>query len=148
LAPAKGAGGRFIRREDKGKGKPVALGLKATDAAGGRRAAAACVEAERVSGQAQAEARRQRRAEALIQAIGWTNRACGEFNRYLVARAKRRQGQPKQQAPRGVAPVNDRIEHLYVQMVETALARWEALMAEGENARAVDFRNPAALPAI
>jgi hypothetical protein len=36
LAPARGAGARFIRREDKGQ--PFAQGLKATDPAGARRA--------------------------------------------------------------------------------------------------------------
>ena len=40
FAPAKGAGGRFIRRGDKGK--PFATGLKATDPAAARRAAAQC----------------------------------------------------------------------------------------------------------
>jgi hypothetical protein len=40
VAPAKGAGGRFIRREDKGR--PLAHGIKATDPAARAAAAAAC----------------------------------------------------------------------------------------------------------
>jgi hypothetical protein len=56
-APEKGAGGRFIRREDKGL--PFAQGLKATDPAGAQRAVVAYGEAERLSCEAQAEAQEQ-----------------------------------------------------------------------------------------
>ena len=41
FAPVKGAGGRFVRREDIGK--PFAAGMKALDPAGHARADAACV---------------------------------------------------------------------------------------------------------
>ncbi len=54
FAPAKGAGGRFIRREDAGV--PFAAGLKALDPAAQARAAAACDEAERCASVAEAEA--------------------------------------------------------------------------------------------
>jgi AcrR family transcriptional regulator len=67
FAPAKGAGGRFIRREDKGQ--PFAAGLKALDAAGERRAAAACASAQRLARIAEAEAHVQRWGEAMPRAI-------------------------------------------------------------------------------
>jgi AcrR family transcriptional regulator len=65
FVPVKGAGGRFIRREDEGK--PYARGLKALDPDGGRRAVAACVRAETLSDEAiaQAGADAQARAEDL-----------------------------------------------------------------------------------
>src|SRR5258707_15804433 len=67
FAPVQGAGGRFIAREDKGK--PFAQGLKATDAAGRKRAQAACRQAEALSREAQVEAERQQRAQACIRAM-------------------------------------------------------------------------------
>jgi AcrR family transcriptional regulator len=65
FGPVKGAGGRFIRREDEGK--PYACGLKALDPAGARRAVAACVRAEELPDDAiaQASADAQVRAEEL-----------------------------------------------------------------------------------
>ena len=54
FAPVKGAGGRFIRRDDQGK--PFAVGLKATDPAAAARAAAACAEAEALARKAQRDA--------------------------------------------------------------------------------------------
>jgi hypothetical protein len=53
-APVTGAGGRFIRREDKDK--PVAVGLKATDPAGASRAVASSGQAARLSAEALASA--------------------------------------------------------------------------------------------
>src|SRR5579875_813092 len=54
FAPAKGTGGRFIRRDDIGK--PVARGIKAHDPAGRAVAAAASAEAARMAQRAKAEA--------------------------------------------------------------------------------------------
>ncbi len=150
--PVKGAGSRFIRREDRGK--PVALGLKATDPAGRERAAAACVKAERLSAQAQAELRRERHADALIQAIDWTGAACRALSDYRATRAKQRQAQPtrkaqpKRQAPPGAVPLDERIERVYVRIIEIALARWNAVMDEGGDTYGADFRNRAELSAI
>lgn len=56
----KGAGGRFIRREDEGL--PVAHGMKALDPAGQARALAACERAGELSDLALARARRLREA--------------------------------------------------------------------------------------
>ncbi len=54
FAPVKGAGARFVKRADKGK--PVAAGLKATDALSAARAAADCAAAETMGREALAEA--------------------------------------------------------------------------------------------
>jgi hypothetical protein len=55
LSPVKGAGGRFICRDDREM--PVAAGLKATDPAAAMRAAARCGGVARLSARAQAQAR-------------------------------------------------------------------------------------------
>jgi hypothetical protein len=62
FAPVKGAGGRFIRREDKDL--PQARGLKALDSLGAQRAAAACVAAGVIADQAAAAAAAEARARA------------------------------------------------------------------------------------
>ena len=54
FAPVRGAGARFVARADRGK--PFARGLKATDRAAERRAAALCAGAETLATQSQAEA--------------------------------------------------------------------------------------------
>ncbi len=54
FAPVKGAGARFVKRADKGK--PVAAGLKATDALSAARAATDCAAAETMGREALAEA--------------------------------------------------------------------------------------------
>lgn len=61
LAPVKGAGGRFIRREDSDK--PIAVGLKALDPAAARRAAALCHAAAQRAAAALAEAEDERMAD-------------------------------------------------------------------------------------
>src|SRR5437764_2546304 len=63
FAPVKGAGGRFIRREDKDL--PQARGLKALDPPGAQRAAAACVAASVLADQAATAAAAAARAQRL-----------------------------------------------------------------------------------
>jgi hypothetical protein len=87
FAPVKGAGGRFIAREDKGL--PFAQGLKATDAAGAQRAVAACADAERLADEAQAKAERRQRIEAQIQAMESTCRPAAS-SRLISMRATRK----------------------------------------------------------
>jgi hypothetical protein len=87
FAPAKGAGGRFIRREDSGQ--PFARGLKATDPHGATRAAAACARTQAAASEAQAEAEAARRHEERIRAIGAVNRALRNLADFRQARAKR-----------------------------------------------------------
>lgn len=107
---AKGAGGRFIRREDAGK--PFATGLKATDAAGRARAEAACAAAALRARDAATKAELGLVREAQIRAIEDTNRAIaawrtfhGEVAGQEEARAvrkstKARKDEPARQARR------------------------------------------------
>ncbi len=67
FAPAKGAGGRFIRREDAGL--PFAAGLKALDPAAHARAAAACAAAARRAGLAECQAQQERWSKETVRAI-------------------------------------------------------------------------------
>jgi putative ATPase subunit gpP of terminase len=117
LAPVKGAGGRFIRRADKGK--PFAAGLKATDPAAAAAAAAACRREEAASRAAQQKAKEAQHAEAEIRAIDTVSRTLHELNRYLAERDK---------AP-SAAPSDARVEHLLMRAVELAAERWEWLQA-------------------
>jgi hypothetical protein len=64
FAPAKGAGGRFIRREDKGK--PFASGISALDPAGAERAASRCEHAEKLSAKAQRQTQAAARCRAAL----------------------------------------------------------------------------------
>lgn len=89
FAPVKGVGGRFIRREDKGK--PFARGLKATDAAGAARATAACAQAEAVAEQAQADAAFELWNESFID---WLRTFRMIDDELAVYRRKRQQWQP------------------------------------------------------
>jgi predicted transcriptional regulator len=77
FAPAKGAGGRFIRRADKVK--PFAVGLKATDPAAARRAAAQCAEAERRAQEAQLEALRSQLADERVRALTMMSRVAKQL---------------------------------------------------------------------
>jgi hypothetical protein len=110
---AKGAGGRFIRREDKGKA--FARGLKATDPAGRGRAFAACGKASRRSRVAQARAAREARDEALIRALDFNARCLADLRRH-------RQGYVK---GRPVSSLQLRIEGLLIGSVEWSLRRLE-----------------------
>jgi hypothetical protein len=113
----KGAGGRFVRRADKGK--PFAQGLKATDPAGAQRAVAACGEAERLSREAQRQAVAAQRSQALIHAIEWTNSALKDLRDFH----QRRDTDPP-------GPLDIRAEDVLMRVVNIALAQWEALLAE------------------
>src|SRR5665647_35033 len=71
FVPARGAGARFVRREDKDK--PVAVGLKAADPAGAARAAGDCGGAAHLAALAQAKAEQAQRSEQRIRVIDCTN---------------------------------------------------------------------------
>jgi hypothetical protein len=116
FAPQKGAGGRFIRRADKGKG--FATGLKATDPAAA--AAAACRRAAALARRAQLKAEAERRDEASLRALETVNRAMADLNRYCAARAKA--GQPALRD-------DDRVAQLLARMVEITTERWQCLLA-------------------
>ena len=83
LAPAKSAGGRFVRREEAGK--PFARGLKAIDPAGERRAAARCAVAARRAALAEAEAQAEHWCDENVRAIQDVNRARHELAAHLAA---------------------------------------------------------------
>jgi hypothetical protein len=86
FAPAKGAGARYIRREDAGEKFPV--GLKATDPAAAAHAAAECAQAEAMAEEAQARAARERQAEVEISALAAVGAALAEISARRRAREK------------------------------------------------------------
>jgi hypothetical protein len=117
FVPVRGAGGRFIRRDDKGK--PVATGLKATDPAAAALAAAACRREAARSRAAQLRAAAEKCDEARLRALETMNRTLAELNRYRAARAK--VGQPKLRD-------DDRVAHLLVRSVEIATENLQRLL--------------------
>jgi hypothetical protein len=129
FAPAKGAGGRFIRRADKGK--PFAIGLLAnllaTDPAGAERAAAGLGKAAALSREAQRQAKLKaeavQRSEALIRAIACNNSALKNLREFHQGRDKDKPG-----------PLDGRVGDVLVRIVEVALARVNALVAQEERA--------------
>jgi len=136
FAPAKGAGSRFIRREDKDK--PIAVGLKATDPGGASHAAAACGRAALLAALAQAKAEQAQRSERRIRAIDCTNGVLKNLRAYREAR--------KTKGLRGSGA--DRIEQLLMFTAEAALKGWEALVDDDErlsaSAAQSERRTPAA----
>jgi len=125
FAPEKGAGGRFIRREDKGK--PFAVGLKATDAEGAARAGTECLRAQAIAADAQAQAAVDRCVESGLRAMAATNRAVDELNRY-------RKQQAKQKPARGAA-ADDPIENVLHLTLDATLDWWRQVQEEESAAR-------------
>jgi len=157
FAPAKGAGGRFVRRADKDA--PFATGLKATDPAGAQRAAAACRRAQARSRLAQAQTDADFRLEEQLHAFAMLNQAAGELRRYrqglvaaeyrrILAAHGRRQAYSrtkKQWLMQGVRQnlakrTDDPVERLLHRGVEVALAYVERLRAEPAGAAAAPAR--------
>ena len=122
FAPVKGAGGRFIRRADKGK--PLLVGLRATDPAGAARADAACRRAARLARKATARAAAEQREAAQLRALDAMNRTLADLNRYRASCAKA--GQP------GLRD-DDRVAHLLVRTVEIATENWVRMVAEAHS---------------
>jgi hypothetical protein len=123
FAPVKGAGGRFIRRADKGK--PFATGLKATNPVEASGAAAECVEAESRARQAQTEAEAWRRREAMSDAIADAARAASAFVNYRKECRKGRR-----------APIDNLLERAHRLRLDRALDECERLLAEGRASKA------------
>ena len=92
FAPAKGAGARFIRREDKGK--LFATGLKATDPAGRARALRASDKAARLARAAQAEAEAEPATDALCHAFDMMSAATRQLTDYAAERQAQGAAQP------------------------------------------------------
>lgn len=82
FAPVKGAGARFIRREDQHK--PIAVGLKATDPAGAARAVAHCDAAAQRGAVALAEAEEQRMADERASIWQFINTQLAKLERHLA----------------------------------------------------------------
>ncbi len=91
VAPAKGAGGRFIRRADSGK--PFPRGLKATDPQGATRATVACAQAGTIAAQAQADAALLQWNETLLESLRTVSMISDELTAY---RQERRQKAARQ----------------------------------------------------
>jgi hypothetical protein len=112
FAPGKGAGGRFIRREEAGQ--PFAQGIKATDAAGRAAAAQASAEAERVARRARAEAEAEAQLQKFLRATDNVTLAFAEYNRFQRDRAKR-----------GVGEYDDELLLFHANFIDIAMRRWE-----------------------
>lgn len=121
FAPVKGAGGRFIRRADKGKA--FATGLKATDPLSRGKALAACGKASRRSRAAQAKAAQEARDEALIRALAFNARCLADLRAH-------RQGYKKEGYQKGRMPsaLQLRIEGLLIGSVEWSVRRLETFV--------------------
>jgi len=115
FAPAKGAGGRFVRRADKDK--PFAAGLKATDPEAAARAAAACRQAEGLAQAAEREAEEARRFEECMCALTAVNRALEELTAYSEQRKTQHAAQPA---------ANDPLERALVVSVAAAVEWWQS----------------------
>jgi hypothetical protein len=135
FAAVKGAGGRFIRREDKGK--PFAQGLKATDPPGARRAAAQCRDAERIAREAQEEAVKQQKHEEHMEVMAWVNRELRALVDYREKRAKELRGRP--------APAFDPTEDSLLFALRLATDYWHDLLARRGKERETGPASSAAL---
>ncbi|AXK80817.1 hypothetical protein DW352_10030 [Pseudolabrys taiwanensis] len=78
--PAKGSGGRFIRRDDSGQ--PFPTGLKALDAQGRAEAQARCDAADPLAREAQQEAMRVHQADARLRAWRAVERALKNLTQF------------------------------------------------------------------
>ena len=117
FAAAKGAGGRFIARADKGK--PFAVGIAATDPARAARAGKACAGAAAIGRAAEAEAAAAQKAEAQISAIDAAVRAIADYRRYC---------DPAGKAAALPLPLRNRVENAFLRVVDVTLARWKFLL--------------------
>jgi len=125
FAPVKGAGGRFIRRADKGK--PFARGLKATDPQGATRATAACAQAEAIAAEAQADAALLQWNETLVELLRTVRIISDQLTAYQQERRQKRRGQPAAQTDMREQTMN-RLGHLALDCVEFCQAQMAALL--------------------
>jgi hypothetical protein len=116
VAPAKGAGGRFIRRE--ARGEPFAEGIKATDPAGRAAAVQAAAQAERAARRARAEAEAEAQCQKHLRLMENVCLACAEYGRFERDRAGRAPG-----------PYDRHLLSLHIGFIETAMRNWEWFVA-------------------
>lgn len=126
VAPAQGAGGRFIRREDRGQ--PFARGLKATDPQGATRATSACEQAGTIAAQAQTDAALLQWNETLVELLRTAGMIRDQLTAYQQERRQKRPGRPAQQTDRREQAMT-RLGHLAFDCVEFCQARIAALLA-------------------
>lgn len=86
--PVKGAGGRFVPREEAGR--PVAQGLKALDPSARAKASVACAAASARAAKARARADERHVWDARIGAINAVSAAMEAYNRFRAGRASAR----------------------------------------------------------
>jgi hypothetical protein len=121
VMPAKGAGGRFIRREDIGK--LFATGLKATDPVARARAEAACAVASARHAKARAKADLAQVWEARRRAIDTVSAAMAAYNRWRRTRLRRWARPFYLGGPNDAAMEADRrMEALYIDHIQAAIA--------------------------
>lgn len=130
FAPAKGAGARFVKREEAGKAFPV--GLKANDPAGAAQAMAACETAQALSATAEQEAafvrEMKRRNRAYAEATSLLFKVLAIFSRDEEA---------------GKRPRNGVEERTRLGCVRLAVLNWEiALAALSTKSRSDDLLIP------
>jgi predicted transcriptional regulator len=132
FAPVKGAGGRFIRRADRGK--PFATGLKATDPAGRVRALADCDAAARHARVAQAEAAQVVQHERVLRALALVARVGNGFVAYKQELKRKRIAESENDQMLGLYQLTFRRA---IEELEEEMRRREELMRLG---RAVGAR--------
>jgi hypothetical protein len=125
VAPAQGAGGRFIRREHSGK--PFPCGLKATDPQGAKRATAACAQAEAIAAEAQADAALLQWNETLGELLRTVGMINDQLTAYQQAHRQKRRGRPAEQTDRREQAMN-RLGHLTLDCVEFCQAQMATLL--------------------
>jgi hypothetical protein len=125
FAPAKGAGGRFIRREDSGQ--PIARGLKATDPQGTAQARAACAQAGTIAAQAQADAVFLQWNESFVEWLRTVRMIDDELTAYRQARRQRRRGWPAELADAREQTLN-RLGHIALDGLEFCRAQTAMLL--------------------
>jgi len=125
VAPVKGAGGRYIRRD--AAGQPVQCGLKATDPAAHRRAVAASRQAAVAAEAAARAARTEASFTARLNAIKYVALMADDLVNYRERRAKELRGNPP--------PDPDDVEELHYRAVMLAAKQAVRLFQESQRQR-------------
>jgi hypothetical protein len=125
VMPVRGAGGRFIRREDSGQ--PFARGLKATDPHGAAQARAACAQAEATAAQAQADAAFLQWNESFVDWLRTVRMIDDALTAYQQARRQRRRGWPAELADAREQTLN-RLGHIAIDGLQFCQAQTAALL--------------------
>jgi AcrR family transcriptional regulator len=120
FAPVKGAGGRFVRREDIGK--PFAAGMKALDPAGHARADAACSHAQQRARRAEADAQAERWADENVRAIRAVVRARDDLAAHDAARGNKPARSPRDRLRERALVMSLKVALAWM---ETTIGAWE-----------------------